>query len=386
MIVRLWICLCLLALASITPVCGQQSDKLQTHRLTLPNKDWSLDIALADFSVVSEEIKTTEVSKEVKVAGFVYDFLANQITNTTAANNKQASRSRLVMLTIHLEPAQSRAAAAEFRDSYMKKLTKLDAVDKNSVKAFDYGQIPLIRYRLDLAKLGLFAVNEEESENKGMNAFFVEDNVWITIGLSVKPFKKEDEQFFYSILASVKFVDNRTPSTSFDYYQLGRTLSLQSKRQESIASLRKALELERQQRQLQTTQWRNLVWSVMDAYRATGSKAGFDDALEYGISQDPAYYRFHLIVARKYAAAGDVEGAIASLENAFRTYLSDQTVHPGEWVEDPLSDPSFERIRKDERFRSAVKAMRKPYCKSSHLCLRRNGESIEHSRNENHAI
>ena len=385
MIVRLWICLCLLALASITPIFGQQSDNVQVHRLTLPNKDWSLDVPLADFSVVSEEIKTTKVSKEVKVAGFVYDFLANQITHPTTANNKKASRSRLVMLTIHLEPAQSRGTAADFRDSYMKKLAKLDAVDNDSVKAFDYGQIPLIRYDLALAKLGLFAVNEEDSENKGVDAFFVKDDVWITVGLGVTPFKKEDEQFFCSIFDSVKFVDNRTPSTSFDYYQQGRALFLQGKIQESLAPIRRALELEQQQRHLGKTQWRNLAWELITLYRATGNKAGFDEVLEYGISNDPEYYRF-LTKARMYAGAGNVEGAIASLENAFRTYLSDRTVSPGEWVADPLSDPSFERIRKDERFRNAVKAMRKPYCKSSHLCLRRKGESIEHSRNENHTI
>jgi len=326
-------------------------------------------VPLADFSVVSEEIKTTKVSKEVKVAGFVYDFLANQITHTTNANNKKASRSRLVMLTIHLEPAQSRGTAADFLDSYMKKLAKLDAVDNDSVKAFDYGKIPLLRYDLALAKLGLFAVNEEGSENKGVEAFYVEDDVWITVGLGVTPFKKEDEQFFYSILDSVKFVDNRTPSTSFDYYQQGRALFLQGKIQESLAPIRRALELEQQQRHLGKTQWRNLTWELINLYRATGNKAGFDEVLEYGISNDPEYYRFHLTKARMYAGAGNVEGAIASLENAFRTYLSDQTVKPGEWAADPLSDPSFERIRKDERFRNAVKTMRKPYCKSSHLCL-----------------
>lgn len=64
--------------------------------------------------------------------------------------------------------------------------------------------------------------------------------------------------------------------------------------------------------------------------------------------------------ARVYASEGNLDETIASLENAFlyqqREPQAIQLVQP---LPHPMFDPGFERFRKDDKFRKAVKAMKK---------------------------
>lgn len=342
---RLGICICLLLLLFCgTAVIGQHPGDRQTHRLSLPNRNWSLDVSLEGFTVISEEVKDS---------GTIY-FSAGQFPD------KKSQPQRIVNLGILMEPAQLRGTAADLRALTMKKMKKNDVVDKGSLDTSEYGQIPLLRYVTDLAGIGIDSLNGDPLRGKGLKAFFVKDDVWITVGLAAGKFKEDDEQLFYSILDSVKIVDNSTPSSSFDYYQRGRSFFLRGEYREAIEPLSAALKLEEQKAQLTKADWRNLVLQLANAYGATGNKLGFDSVLEYGLKNDPNYYRFHFTRARMYSSEGRLDETIASLEKAFQ-YQQNETlaIRVVERLPDPLFDPAFERFRKDDKFRKAVKAMKK---------------------------
>ena len=128
MIVRWLLCVCLLALPAVTAVMGQQSGNEQRHRFSLPNKNWSLDVSLADFYIIGEEIKTKES---------VYEFSASQFPEKSPPSNKK-NPPRLLFFAVHMEPAQIKGTAADFRDFARKKMTKQDVVAKESVKPAEY--------------------------------------------------------------------------------------------------------------------------------------------------------------------------------------------------------------------------------------------------------
>src|SRR6185295_18867136 len=205
---------CLLALSGVNVVVGQQTANEQTHRLSLPNKSWSVDLTLPDFYAIGEEVKIKES---------IYEFSAGQFPDKNSTSpNRKVSEPRLVNFAIHMEPAQITGTAAGLRDFARKKMTKLDYVNKDSVKPSEYGQIPLLLYTIDLAGMDVFRTDGGPPLSRGVKAFFVKDGVWITIGLGANPFKKADEQLFYSILDSVKISDNKAPVSSFDYSQQGK--------------------------------------------------------------------------------------------------------------------------------------------------------------------
>jgi tetratricopeptide (TPR) repeat protein len=334
-----------LLLLGSTAAFGQQPSERQTHRLSLPNKNWSLDISLEGFTVLTEEVSASEST---------YNFNAGQFPAG------KSSSPRMVSLAVRMQPAQLKGDAAALRDFAMKKAAKNDTVDDRSLKALAYGQIPLLSYVVDLAGMGLPHPNPAPtSKHKNLLGFFVKDDVEITIALSVLPFKKEDEALFYAILDSVKFVNNSPPSSSFDFYQSGKSLFLQSRYQEAIGPLSRAFELEQQKPQLVKSDWRKLVLELANAYGAVGNKGAFAGTLEYGLSRDPTYYRFHFTRARMEAAEGKLDETIAALEKAFQYQQADQASGIAEPLPDPLFDPAFERFQKDDKFRKAVKAMKK---------------------------
>src|SRR5688572_14971508 len=103
---RLPICICLLALVSSYPVFSQQALQTEVHRLSLPDKNWSFDISLPGFSVVTEKIDS---------AGSAYEFAAGQFPE------KKSSPPHMVNLNIQMQPAQLKDTAAAFRDFSLKK-------------------------------------------------------------------------------------------------------------------------------------------------------------------------------------------------------------------------------------------------------------------------
>jgi tetratricopeptide (TPR) repeat protein len=257
-----------------------------------------------------------------------------------------------------MEPATAAGSATEFRNFTANKLRKNEWI--YSLKTFEHKQTPGIKYAM--ASLG-FALNnlypappDTSMPMNIMEAFFVRDDASITLSALLGRLTKEDEEWFYAVLDSVKFTDASNPSSSFDYYARGKSLIRQQQRKEAAAFLDTALRLEQEQRQLDIEHWRTLIGHLVNLHSAEGDTARVKELLDYGVTNDPASPIFHLGLARYYASLGEVDASIASLEKAYLHRKND--ARSAAW-RDPMSDPSFEPFKKNEKFRKAVKAMKK---------------------------
>ncbi|HEV2802991.1 MAG TPA: hypothetical protein VGW12_21170 [Pyrinomonadaceae bacterium] len=334
--------LLILFLACAADAYGQAAGGAGLHRLSWPGKDWSLDVSLAPFMLLMED-SLEDGTGYFTIAGLSED---NPLPVHT------------VRLTIRMETAKVKATGADLRDDALKKLKKLEGIEGESLKAFEYKQIPALKYSRSISQVQpVFPYSmSQRSSSRGMEAFFVRDDVWITFSFDAFSLKKADEQLFYALLDSVKFTDTSTPSSSFDYLYRGRTHIRQKQYKEAAEQLNIALGLEQKQRQLDNTNWRNLIGHLVDLSVAAGERARAKELLEYGISNDPTFPLFHLGLAHHYTSQGDVAGTIAALEKAYLYRKNDRRT--SFWI-DPLKDPAFERFRKDETFRKAVKPLKR---------------------------
>jgi tetratricopeptide (TPR) repeat protein len=323
---------------------GQQPGGQVIQRLSLPNKDWAVDFPSSAFTILVDELKND---------GREYSLFASQKT-------EKWNPSRYSFLRIRLMPSQLGGGPTDLRDFWIKNLVKAETVKSGSLKTWEYNQIPVARYTVlrmvpEYPRAGEVQIASSSSP-RSMEAYFVKDDVWITLSLTASPFEPEEEKLFYSLLDSVKIVDTTTPTSSFDYYQKGRLLFMQKEYKKAAEALAAALSLEQQQRRLDIGQWRDLVGKLTDSYGATSDRARAKEVLEYGISNDPANQTFYMGLARLYATLGDVDNTIASLQKAF-FYMKKNTPHMP--LPDLKYDSAFSKMMMVDKFREALKAMRK---------------------------
>jgi tetratricopeptide (TPR) repeat protein len=337
---RIYICSIILLFACGSHSFGQWRGG-QVYRLTLPNKNWSLDVSLADFVVLSEELADD-----------------GRIYRLHAAHKKyRQSPMRFVQLKVRMEPAQIKGSDIDFRSYAIKFLTENEMAKKDSIKTSEYNHIPVISYKI------AGTVSESPAgdmsftfKTAALNAFLVKDDVWITVELLASSSNESDEQMFHSVLDSLKLTDISSPTSSYDYYQRGRALFIQKQYSKAAEAFATALKLEQQKRQLSDAQWRYLLEDLANSYGAIGDRSRAQEVLSYGVSNDPTYPYFHLGLARIHALSDDMDAALASLEKAF---LAVKNNAQDEHLPDPLTDPAFARFKKEDKFRKAVKAMKK---------------------------
>src|SRR5262245_33802829 len=179
------ICSMLVAIFSVAGLA--QSDSTKVYRLEMPGKNWSLSIpswALTEGSQRNDGDVTT--------FGGVRE------------GNKQAKLSP-VLINIRMEPAKAPGDAQAFSDFSKKKLYKQSTVQ--NVKQMVYNNIPLIRYSIDINPAFPSPGGNSLPGSKIFHAYYVKDDVWIMVQLSFLEFKKEDEQFFHSLLDALKIED-----------------------------------------------------------------------------------------------------------------------------------------------------------------------------------
>ncbi len=84
----------------------------------MPNKDWSLDVSLADFPLL--------ITEEVRSGGSAYELSASEVPD-----KKKGLRG--LMLRIYMEPAQAGGDVASLRAYSMKQLAKRSGIEKGSL-------------------------------------------------------------------------------------------------------------------------------------------------------------------------------------------------------------------------------------------------------------
>lgn len=157
---------------------GQKPDN-NRHQIAVPDKNWSLEVSLPDFSVtrnvVSADKQTGRLDASIESKGY--------------------------MLTIMWVKTPQKATSADLRDLASDNL-KQSPIEKDGFKHSDYKDFPMLEY----------LVKEYRGvplNQKHFNAYIAKDGVWIDIHLSKVTFKTGDEKSFFSLLDSVKFVDTK---------------------------------------------------------------------------------------------------------------------------------------------------------------------------------
>ena len=194
-------------------------------------------------------------------------------------------------------------------------------------------------------------------EQKNVRTCLSQGNVYADIHLSKVLYTPADKSLFDAVLNTIQLVEspdsNRSVSanaaSSLDLFRKGSAYYLRNQFTESIPFYQQALNLEKASPQLDKTLWRVLVDNLGMAYGMTGGLAEAKGIFEYGISVDPHYPQFHYNLACAYAEMNARGEAMQSLETAFR-YRHNQ--NPGERLQDPRRDSSFQRFMQQPDFRA----------------------------------
>ena len=168
-------------------VHGQQDVPTNFYRLAMPGKNWSLNIPKWALTEGSQRIQGDATS-----------------FGGAREGNKKLKLSP-VIINIRMEPAKQSGDAQALSDLSKKKLSKQSTVQ--NVKQLVYNNIPLIRYSIDINPEFPSPGGNSLPGSKIFHAYYVKDNVWITVQLSFLEFKKEDEQYFHSLLDALKIED-----------------------------------------------------------------------------------------------------------------------------------------------------------------------------------
>ena len=124
----------------------------------------------------------------------------------------------------------------------------------------------------------------------------------------------------------------------------------------AIGPYQKALDLEKEKRTLDDTFWKVLIDNLGMSYGITGDLDKAAEIFEYGISKEPDYPMFYYNMACTYGEKEDMEKAIEYLKLAFDRR---ENMIPGEKIPNPATDSSFKRFMKNEKFKAALKELKK---------------------------
>lgn len=361
---RATLSLALLTLALTQGAAARQAGARTPYRMWLPGESWALDLDLSEFDLpAAEDISAAEFKK--RSLGFFLNaserFTADGSGLELSTFRKDDGESRPLHLLVRFTPALARGTAEDFRALALNTISEKRSgvrLKKDSLKTWEYKGIPVARYAL-VYKSNVGPVSEElyaaTSGTRTLEAYLVRGGYWISLSLRSREIKEREEALFNSLLDSLRLADVSTPSSSFDYYHKGRVHYMARDYTKAVDALAAALTLEHKQRRLDQASWRGLVGNLIDSLARSGDFERAKEAMDYAAERDPAYAPFQLALARHYARAGDLDKTIAYLEKAFRKDAAGETPP----LPDPKDDPAFERFRKDEKFRKAVKALKK---------------------------
>ncbi len=354
-------CLLVLLLAAAQTAAARQADALTRHRVALPGSDWAFDITLPTAGVPPPSGPKSERAAPRAVGDRLESVSDDGRRYTLSIEldlGKERSHRDSRTLTVTLEPAEAAGGPEAFRDFVLKTKTKDRRLD--SVETAEYGRIPVARYRVVPAPLPRVRpdtpVDLFSDPFRVTQAFIVKDGVWLSVILSGSEYGGRDERLFHSLLDSLRLTDTTAPAGSFDLYHKGRVQYLGGDYRRATVALGAALELEKRERRLDKASWRSLVFTLLDAQAAARDFERAKEILDFGIAEDPTNPAFYLALAHYHAMRDDLDGVIASLE---KVYLNREKGPRAMPPPDPGINPAFERFWKNERFRKAVKAMKK---------------------------
>lgn len=360
----------LLALCAARAAAQEEQQEQDVYRLLLPGHQRALEIDLRRFKVNYADLPGEPMAGPNK-------WSRARLVRVTFMP-EEGGRKTPTPFVVRVEEARPDASAQALREATVESLLRHDSVSKDSVRRSAHKEAALLSYTvkgprfdnwMSLTFTGFSPIPVPNSYGPSskfpvLEAFQVQAGVWVWIRREL-PGGKDDEadaQLLRSLLDAARVVDASRPATSFDYYHLGRTLYQQKEHDAAVGALGRALELERERRQLARPTWRQLVMTLANALGAADDPARAREVLEYGAGEEPANPYFHLGLARLHGFFGDVDAAVASLEKTYEF-----APKPAEFfrlsVPDPLTDVAFAKFKDDPKFRDAVKALKKKWKK-----------------------
>lgn len=166
----------LLALASYS---FAQKKAESISRITIPEKNWLLEINLPDFVVTRNAVSSDNESGRLDAI----------------------IESEGYMLTIMWVKTAEKGTSKDLRDLAANNL-KQSPVEKDGFTQSDYKDFPMLEY---LVK----EFRGVKLNQKHYNGYIAKDGVWIDIHLSKAAFKTGDEKRFFAMLDSVKFIETK---------------------------------------------------------------------------------------------------------------------------------------------------------------------------------
>jgi tetratricopeptide (TPR) repeat protein len=232
-------------------------------------------------------------------------------------------------------------ALSGFRDAAAKSGYKLE-----QLRSYQRGDVYVVEYLIP-------DFRGQPVHQKNVFGYAVTGGMGFDFHISKISYAAADDKLLGPLLDSIKVVADYKPDnrTEFGY---GSIFYLQQKWTRAISHYAKAVELEKQQRVLNSDEWTVLVDNLGMAYGLSGDLPNARATFEYGIQEDPTYPMFHYNLGCTHAEQGDVDGALEELKSAFQ--YKDHS-NPGEGIPDPARDDSFRRYLNNPRFTKLAKEL-----------------------------
>jgi tetratricopeptide (TPR) repeat protein len=357
---------------------GQQPDVEETPRVITPWSNVAFDVELKGLATklwdISEDVQKQAATDKNATAG------ARQAREFAGMfSSVKGNGVRLGFLRIHMEPVDTSVTAEALRAGAAELYPKSQYITKDNVKLYDYKQTPILRVKvidsraqdwMFLSYIGggysafptFYSVPGMYSTYSVLEAYMVRDRTGIRFSYMVPKLEEKDEQFFYTILDSIRFFDSSSPSSSYDYFTLGSELYKWKEHGKAVAALEKALALEQKKRELTQPHWRQLVMTLANALGAADDTERARDVLEYGVATEPTYPYFYHGLSRLYSYFGDLDRVLASLDKTYQYVPRDKSFLSFlRGIPDPLLDPAFRRFKDEPRFIDGVQTLKKKY-------------------------
>lgn len=367
----------ILLLACALGAHAQQPGVDERARLFVPWSNVAFDVELKGSATKLWDI-TGDVQRRIAADRKATDDNRQAREFAVMLSPVKGTGGRSGLLQIHLEPVSTDVTAEALRAGAAALYPKSQYITKDNVKLYEYKQTPILRVKVlsslpqDWAFLSrirgdysyypsIYSAPPRYSTYSVLEAYVVRDGTGIRFSYKVPKVEEKDEQFFHTILDSVRFFDSASASSSHDHFLLGSEYYKWKEHDRAAAALEKALALEQKQRGLTQPQWRQLVMTLANVLGAADDVERARDVLEYGVAAEPTYPYFHHGLSRLYSHFGDMERVLAELDLAYLYQTKRPRLFAGWPIPDPMRDPAFNRFKDDPKFRDAVKALKKKH-------------------------
>lgn len=338
---------------------AQQSPTLIHYRLSVAERKWAVDLNLPTVYLAwGRQPNLPKFSFIEPVEGS--DTSGGAKLSTIPVLSKTRKLTEVFVMVL---PASQTITADELRTRVLKKS------GAKSIKSWDYNQVPVAAYMTDSPLAELRAKSATPAYlgpelQRNLEAYFVKDDIWASVLLVSDSLGAEEEKVFYSLVDSLNFVNVSNPSSSFDYYDVGRSFIAVKNYARAADAFGVALRLERRKQDLDPRHWRDLIMKAAEAYQAMMNSSAAAEALQYGVSKDPANTTLLMLLARTYATQRQIDKTLATLAKCF-SYMKQEKILFEKQTGGTMSfpdlgdDPAFKELMRHKSFRDAVKALKK---------------------------